>query len=360
MSEYKRFISYIYNYEQQEKKNNVGYARVETRGNQCKITIHVQIRSITAGTLKAYGFVRKGTDLLGILLGDITLRNGTGDAQFMTLRNSIGETEYTFDQLGGVILYINNTKFFGTEWDDRPLEFEQFCLESDITEEEKRSIESMLLKTAEVTGEEKAMDEEDNDLEKPKSEDLDEAKLREADLEETELGDAKQREVDLEEAELGGSELEESVLSDMEREEADREESRIGENEAGVSESEELDTEGTGRKIAEASLENTIEKESAAAKSDLLYFSPVTLRDLENRFAYHVKNDFMLHGYRRFGHLGLMDLNNRKVLGVPGVFCKREQEVARNYGFENFLPRTRKSLQYGDFGYWYASIEYLK
>lgn len=94
--------------------------------------------------------------------------------------------------------------------------------------------------------------------------------------------------------------------------------------------------------------------------SQILFFEPYTLNDLFERFAYTVTDDFMLHGYHRFGHLGVLHRNNRYILGVPGIYCKREEMFATRSGFHNFFPKGGNPLKYGDFGYWYTSIEYLK
>ena len=46
MSNYKRLVSYMYNYENGIKRNNVGYARVESKKGQCKVTIRITAPSI--------------------------------------------------------------------------------------------------------------------------------------------------------------------------------------------------------------------------------------------------------------------------------------------------------------------------
>ena len=42
MSDYKRFVSYIYGYEQGEKRENTGFVKVNARGDECKIWVHVK------------------------------------------------------------------------------------------------------------------------------------------------------------------------------------------------------------------------------------------------------------------------------------------------------------------------------
>ena len=42
MSDYRRLISYIYAYEGGVKGKNIGYAKVEIRGGQCRIQVNVK------------------------------------------------------------------------------------------------------------------------------------------------------------------------------------------------------------------------------------------------------------------------------------------------------------------------------
>ena len=42
MSNYQRLISYIYTYESGLKGKNVGFAKLETRNSQCRLTVNVK------------------------------------------------------------------------------------------------------------------------------------------------------------------------------------------------------------------------------------------------------------------------------------------------------------------------------
>ena len=42
MSEYQRFVSYIYAYNGEVKNKNVGFAKVEARNGQCKLLISLK------------------------------------------------------------------------------------------------------------------------------------------------------------------------------------------------------------------------------------------------------------------------------------------------------------------------------
>ena len=50
MNDYKRIVSYLYYYGNREKKNNVGYVRMERKSGICKVTIHM--RSINSNDKK--------------------------------------------------------------------------------------------------------------------------------------------------------------------------------------------------------------------------------------------------------------------------------------------------------------------
>lgn len=279
MSDYKRFVSYIYNYEMKIKKNNVGFARIEIRGNQCKITLHMQVKSISSGTLKAYGFIRDGNYLKGVFLEELVIKNGNGDAQIITDKNDIKGSGVSFTQLGGLIFYVSEDKYFGTEWDDIPLVFQGLVTENHkpyaIQEEsqENKGMSNTAWKIRTETGKE---------------------------------------------------------------------------------------TEEEKEKEAAPETEQEPEEILEAAALPAPVFIPCTKEELKSQFGYEINNNFVLHGYNRFGHLGTMEVNDKCFLGVPGIFCKREQAVAENAGYGNFFPRAGGQLHYGDFGYWYDSMEYLK
>ena len=63
MSEYKRLISYIYNYEKGIKKNNIGFAKVELRNGQCKISINIKAASLNGQKLRTYVFYRENNKI---------------------------------------------------------------------------------------------------------------------------------------------------------------------------------------------------------------------------------------------------------------------------------------------------------
>lgn len=124
MPDYRRLVSYIYNYEDGKKRNNVGYARIETRNGLCKCTLHITAPSLNDKQLKVYFFRRDNGGLDGIQIGTMAIRNGTGDLKVQTDSEHIMNSLYGIEHMGGMVLYLSNSKFFATEWDDHPINME--------------------------------------------------------------------------------------------------------------------------------------------------------------------------------------------------------------------------------------------
>lgn len=71
-------------------------------------------------------------------------------------------------------------------------------------------------------------------------------------------------------------------------------------------------------------------------------------------------NRFLLHGYYNYNHLLLVEEKNYFLVGVPGIYDKREARAADLFGFPTFSESYTKSLNLsseensaqGQFGYW--------
>src|SRR5690554_3084092 len=121
MSNYKRLVSYMYNYESGIKRNNVGYARVESKNGQCKVTIRITAPSIKDENLQVYLFKRNGYSIEGILLGELPIKKGVGQFRTLTDSNNIMSSTYGLDEVGGLVLYHSDKKYYASEWDDKPI-----------------------------------------------------------------------------------------------------------------------------------------------------------------------------------------------------------------------------------------------
>lgn len=126
MADYKRLVSYIYSYESGIRRKNVGFSRVESRNGQCKVTIHITANVSSQEPLKVYLFHREGSQLEGIHMGDMYVKNGVGDFKTETNTMSLMNSDYKLDDISGVIVFLNENKFYGSQWDDQEIRIENF------------------------------------------------------------------------------------------------------------------------------------------------------------------------------------------------------------------------------------------
>lgn len=89
------------------------------------------------------------------------------------------------------------------------------------------------------------------------------------------------------------------------------------------------------------------------------------LGELSRREWRLANNSFLLHGYYNYHHLLLIEKGDRCVLGVPGIYHRRERQAAECFGFIEFweaekLPvrlSAKERNDYERFGYWCRVVE---
>src|SRR5690554_2856229 len=77
LADYKRFVSYMYEYVDGVKKKNVGYVRVEIRNGECKFTISMRAQSLMEGIFPTYLIHRPSDHMTLIYIGDSIAKNQT-------------------------------------------------------------------------------------------------------------------------------------------------------------------------------------------------------------------------------------------------------------------------------------------
>ncbi len=124
MADYKRIVSYIYQYNHQLKGNNVGFTRLEIRNGQCKIIVHVRVPNLQNMTVKVCTYCWYDGVIHGIILGDMNISGGVGEFKILTQAEDLCHTQYHLADMGGILVYISDNVFLGTEWDNRPIRFD--------------------------------------------------------------------------------------------------------------------------------------------------------------------------------------------------------------------------------------------
>lgn len=321
MSEYKRWISYIYSYENGEKKNNIGYARIETRDMKVKVTVHINVLSVKE-SMKVYLYVREGGVIRGLFIGEIAINGGVGEGSFITSAQSVADSTYGINDVCGLIVFYDNNKFFGSEWDDKPI----------ILAGSKGFV---LNQRSEFT------------LQSSPDEDSETDEMKED-------ASANYGEKD-EDVEIYA--LEEAVVNEA----ASQPEEEVTEPETVVN---------------EAALQSEEEKLNAAEKILLKYPRMYPFDDDEMQSCVRIEpqdigqlpidawsianNSFLLHGYYSYRHLVLMKTADKihpaYFIGVPGIYRNKDEFMAKMFGFELFKPMSSKEDMTGEFGYWCVPI----
>ena len=313
----KRFIRYLYEYEGNQKKRNVGFVKVEQDGKETTISVHGKglcgksNENISCYLIKLDSemgnilFVPAGEIQIGMIscggcfcYTEELIRAGYGKTE-----QSVGQTCEKKDDICGLGLGDPKEAFYVALWNEemygdldiaRAKIFQEF--DSDKTAGESKSIKSIDEKEAEV---------------------------------ETQFGD------------------------DEETENLEEEQPEKKEQETVEESSEKKDLKKDDRDI---DLQNSRRQIMKIQRGEISI-----LPRCEWKLA---NNNFLLHGYYNYRHLVLIDEGNQLKLGVPGIYHEREARAAATFGFPEFIaeadvnvtlePQERNENQ--QFGYWCRQV----
>ena len=387
MKDYKRLVSYIYNYENGIKRNNVGYARVESKNGNCKVTIRIKAPSINGEKVKVYFFKRDGYSIEGIFLGEMLIRNGIGYFRLVTDSNNIMDSTYEVNDIGGIVIYISSKRYYATEWDDKPVT--QEMVNGSLLIPRDAKLEDEETKTLEVDNQD---DEVTETLDIDSKED-DVAEVLNVESEEEEV--AEELDVDSEEddpakaSDIEGEDdkVTETLKTDNEEEE-DIERIKTDSEEKDIAKTLNIEKE-VDKTIKSTNRENQamydnrrknkwrrFEEHPKAFKIYNKYPKMYPFEDNEVAWCVRIEpqdigalpmenwalgnNSFLLHGFYCYSHLIFARINDKNgiqyILGVPGIYHNREKFMAKMFGFDFFKSIKRKELKTGEFGYWYTPI----
>lgn len=121
-----RFVTYIYAYENNNKNQNVGFAKVDIRGDYCQVEIHLKRTGYTNVKCPVYLFVRENEVIVGVEIGEIALVNGCGDFVRQLNCNGVGETPYCMKDMKGILIFLDDTVMFASQWDEKAIYRENF------------------------------------------------------------------------------------------------------------------------------------------------------------------------------------------------------------------------------------------
>lgn len=409
----------MYNYENHVKNHNIGYSRIETRSSQCKITIHIKVLSLNEDRIAAYIFLRENDDIRCIYLGDMDIKSGNGDLRITTKTDNIMDSGFSLNKMGGIIVYLTENKYFGTEWDDKPIYIKEikmaakhiddplpsvFQVEFDKTEKnivdhkEKMENNSVPRQSAHNDNDSFAENEKneknkifysfldaDNNVVAADYERKNELELN------TEEEHQSPADIQMPQAVIECLGDFKSCESEEEKEEIKREiqilKARIRQLTKLASEWEEK-----CKQVQLEEKEEIVEKASVVEKQEMFQGNQESEEAVQRIFSRYPKmhpfedveiidcvriepqdigifpmqawilanNSFLLHGYYSYRHLIFAKKKRGKefqyILGVPGINHYRERFIAKMFGFEMFKGIKKKENTEGEFGYWFLEV----
>lgn len=334
----KRFIRYLYEYEGNQKKRNVGFVKVEQNGKETTISVHGK------------GLCGKNNENISCYL--IKLDSEMGNILFVPA----GEIQIGMISCGGCFCYTE--ELIGAGYGKTEQSVGQTCEKKDdicgLGLGDPKEAFYVALWNEEMYGDldiarAKVFQEFDSDKTAGESKSIDE---KEAEVE-TQFGDDEETE-NLEEEQPEKKEQETvEEFSEKKEQETVEEFPEKKDQETVEESSEKKDLKKDDRDIDLQNFRRQIMKIQRGEISIL----PRCEWKLAN-------NNFLLHGYYNYRHLVLIDEGNQLKLGVPGIYHEREARAAATFGFPEFIaeadvnvtlePQERNENQ--QFGYWCRQV----
>ena len=305
MAGMKRFITYIYAYENTKKAGNTGFARIELRGEECRLEIHLRGVYAAQTHCKIYLFRKQGRGIEGSLIGEMDVRNGAGDFNVIMKTAHIPTSLLSFFEMEGIFLCSEDGRIFMSRWTEG----------EPLTVDMEHFIEWKAEQTEEnIYAEENPHAEENIHAEKKQQEN----KIQTAQFD---------RESD---NELRATELPARNF---------------------FPQYQWKDIWEQFLKSHPASMPFS-EKNITCIKIELK-----DIRELPRKYWYLGNNSFLLHGFFNYRYLVLgkieEDNEDKWFLGVPGIYQNQERVMAIIFGFPEFMPEQVENR----FGCWYRFIE---
>lgn len=405
LNDYRRFISYVYNYYQEKKEQNIGFLKVEKRGNHVKMqgNFRVRPRSDMGENYQLYMLVTEEQQWSRIPADCMQKKGNVMEIYLETEADNVLQSGFKAEQTAGIQI-VNEGKpesqyFLASLWVNESPNWSEFSknniqnhldaeemidknemgeTKEDINNNIRESINTTnttgakgMIESGETTSAKGEQEKEENytsSIVQLLEDYVNQEELTEQSCELT-GENSKIKENELKESEIKDNEIKDSEIKNSEIKNSEIKESEIkresGEDDASKSESySQNDSEQEEYKELEKLWQNWRKlycKCQIPFNDTVLNGIKIQLSDLE-RFPSNcwgfAGNPFVLHGYYYFRYLVFAkDSDGKFYIGVPGVYHDREKMAAALFGFGNFAKMPPQKGVEGDFGYWLHCIE---
>lgn len=334
MNQYQRIISYLYEYEQEEKGENAGYVRLENRGKQCRIQVQM-CRKEPADQAGVYLFRQQEKGLVCFRVGSLTEKNGGLSCRVETEAEDLLGSGFSLTEMDGLLIYGGEGPYFATTWkNDRVYlgEWQEVFGKNalDALQERKEENEPQKMENPErrepVEGvAQLAVEKEDIPETSKECKETTTPKPSEK-CEET----SKREVIQKQEEELRAQ----SVCGNcpFKRQMLDY-----------------------GKRIL-LSFPGMRPFTDDRAKS-CVRIEPQDIGCLPMQMWSLSNNRFLLQGYYSYRHLIFAETESKKyAIGIPGIYSEKDKSNANHFGFREFWPISSEENRTGAFGYWMMTL----
>lgn len=380
MGRYERMICYLYEYQDGHKGANVGYVKLEKRGEQCRVLI--QMRRADLATLpQAALFQQEKTGVLLIPIGVMRDNNGSMKGQYEGNVDNLAGTGLSLDDVHGVLVYVEEGHYFASTWNLEQIDARQLRWWQGDQHEDAGKAEALPEGGSETSQDMVVSSDSSNGT--PQniviSSDSSNEALQNMDVSSDSSSEAPQKEVASSERGIN-TPRKEVVSSGSGSNIAQRFADHLASAQAGISRKPEnasmercsQSAEVTGQSICGSCPFQR--KELDYGKKMLLTFpvmrpfgerypgqcvriEPQDIGCLPMRMWSLSGNPFLMQGYFQYRHLIFMEWEKGYVIGVPGIYSNMMQSKAENAGFRDFIAICGQKNCRGAFGYWLMPLD---
>lgn len=291
-----RFITYMYAYENRTKGRNVGFVKVECRKDTCALEIHIRNLGRFSGKCRTYLLMDE--NVIGVELGTMIISYGQGQAIYYFDRNDIEQSGYRLEQVKAVRVECGSQEFLASCWSEEAGNWIAQDISAFMKSENMQADNVVNSNMAQLNN---VADQNTN---------------------------GKQN-----------NNMPHNSVYNPAR--ANQQESNAQFN--------------PGYYNSESG--NLSQLENTASQSTQPQIDRIDLADIRRLFPtkqYYANNSFVIHGFMNYSHLIVKTEDNKKYLGVPGIYEKPEEMMAKLFGFTEFVDEKThsESQSEGAFGYW--------
>lgn len=127
MSDYRRFVAYVYEYEERKKGNGKGFVKVEVRDGICKMQFRLSgVYGQETLPCEIYGYVREEEkrECEAVYLGTCDLAGEIIAFSLELPGENVSESGYSIDDFNGMV-FLAGDVMYGTGWDENPVRLEE-------------------------------------------------------------------------------------------------------------------------------------------------------------------------------------------------------------------------------------------